>query len=191
MAVTRTILPRKGLIQPQHGLTGYEADQDTNWALLDANIAFVSDLQFSDLGMNGVVSGFQLSASPNLTPGLKPGVLYSQGKRYAPVLAPSLAAAPTSLTSYLFYNGTLGFYYQSGPLGATSGDALIGKVVSSASAVTQVTGSTPIFGYVNVSAVGTGNFTVPHLLGRRPLGAVILMTSSGTLWFQPAVLFDA
>src|SRR5439155_22214616 len=28
MAVTRTVLPRKGLVQPQHGLTGYEADQD-------------------------------------------------------------------------------------------------------------------------------------------------------------------
>src|SRR5713226_8324646 len=100
MAVTRTILPRKGLIQPQHGLTGYEADQDANWALLDANVAFVSDLQFSDLGMNGVVSGFQLSTGVALTPGLTSGVLYAQGKRYAPVVAPSLWAAPAGATSY-------------------------------------------------------------------------------------------
>jgi hypothetical protein len=190
MAVTRTILPRKKLVQPQHGLTGYEADQDANWALLDANVAFVSDLQFSDLGMDGVVSGFQLGASSTLTPGLTRGVLYSQGKRYAPVVAPGLAAAPSSATSYLFYNAISSFYYQAGAVGATSGDALVGKVASSASAITQVTGSTPIFGYVNVSAAGAGNFTVPHLLGRKPLGAVILMTSSGTLWFQSPVLFD-
>src|SRR5881396_3158231 len=45
MAVTRTILPRKGLVQPQHGLTGYEADQDANWLLLDANVAFLSDVE--------------------------------------------------------------------------------------------------------------------------------------------------
>jgi hypothetical protein len=45
MAVTRTILPRKGLIQSQHGLTSYEADQDQNWELLDANVAFMADLE--------------------------------------------------------------------------------------------------------------------------------------------------
>jgi hypothetical protein len=191
MAVTRTILPRKGLVQPQHGLTGYEADQDANWALLDANVAFVSDLQFSDLGMDGVVSGFRLSAASTLTPGITPGVLYAQGRRYAPVVAPSLTAAPPSTTSYLFYNSLSGFYYQAGPAGAAGGDALIGKAVTSANAITQAIGSTPIFGYVNVSAAGVGNFTVPHLLGRKPLGAVILMTSNGTLWFQPSVLFDA
>ena len=73
MAVTRTILPRKGLVQPQHGLTGYEADQDANWLLLDTNVAFLSDVetpQTNDLGINGVVSGFTLSASSSLTPGL-------------------------------------------------------------------------------------------------------------------------
>jgi hypothetical protein len=45
MAVTRIILPRKGLIQPQHGLMQYESDLDANWALLDANVAFLSDVQ--------------------------------------------------------------------------------------------------------------------------------------------------
>ena len=191
MAVTRTILPRKGLIQPQHGLTGYEADQDANWAVLDANIAFVSDLQFSDLGMNGVVSGFQLSGSSTLTPGLTPGVLYAQGKRYAPVGAPTIGAVPPSATSYLFYNATSGFYYQSGSVGATSTDALIGKIVATATAVSQVTAATRLFGYVNVATTGAGNFTVPHLIGRKPVGAAILMTSSGSVWFQPATLFDS
>jgi len=60
MAVSRTVLPRKGLVQPQHGLTGYEADQDANWQLLDTNVAFLSDLatpQATDLGINGVVFG--------------------------------------------------------------------------------------------------------------------------------------
>ena len=44
MAVTRTILPRKGFVQPQHGLTQYESDMDANLALLDANVAFTADV---------------------------------------------------------------------------------------------------------------------------------------------------
>lgn len=191
MAVTRTILARKGLIQSQHGLVGYEADQDANWALLDASVAFVSDLEFGDLGMNGVVSGFGLSPSSGLTPGLTAGVLYAQGVRYAPAAAPAVGAAAASTTSYLFYNSASGFYYQLSALGAAAGDALIGKVVTSAAAVTAVSAATKIFGYVAVSASGSGNLTVPHLLGRKPLGVVLLMTSSGSLWFQPSTLFDA
>jgi hypothetical protein len=191
MAVTRTILPRKGLIQPQHGLVGYEADQDANWALLDANVAFLSDLEFRDLGMNGVISGFGLSTSSTLTPGLATGVLYAQGARYAPADAPAIGPAAASTTAYLFYNSVSGFYYQSSPSGAASGDALIGKVVTSGTAVTAVTATTRIFGYLMVSASGAGNLTVPHLLGRKPLGAVILMTSSGSFWFQASTLFDA
>ena len=71
MAVSRTVLPRKGLVQPQHGLTGYEADQDANWQLLDTNVAFLSDLappQATDLGINGVAWGLALSTSASLTP---------------------------------------------------------------------------------------------------------------------------
>lgn len=190
MAVTRTVLSRKGLIQPQHGLTGYEADQDANWALLDGNVAFVSDLQFADLGVNGIVSGFQMSVASGLTPALTPGVLYAQGKRYAPVAAPPLGSAPPSGTSYLFYNSASGFYFQSGALGATAGDALIGKVVTGQTAITGLTGATPLFGYLSVAVTTAGNLTVPHLLGRKPLGLTILMTSSGSLWLQPPTLFD-
>ena len=107
MAVTRTILPRKGLIQSQHGLTSYEADQDQNWALLDANVAFMSDLPltpFQQLGFNGLISGFVLSPSSTLVPGITAGVLFAQGVGYAPATAPTLAPAPASQTSYLFYN---------------------------------------------------------------------------------------
>ncbi len=191
MAVTRTILPRKGLIQSQHGLTQYESDQDANWALLDANIAFVSDLQFGDLGMNGVVSGFALSVSATLTPVLGVGVLYAQGLRHGPATPPALAASPPSTTSYLFYNSVSGFYYQTSPVGATAGDALIGKITTSASAVTAVVNATRIFGSVSASGTASGNFTVPHLLGRKPVGAIIQMTSSGSIWFQAATPWDA
>ena len=191
MAVTRTVLPRKGLVQSQHGLTGYESDQDGNWALLDANIAFLTDLQFPDLGINGVVSGFGLSVSATLTPGLAPGVLYAQGIRYAPVTAPALAPAPPNATSYLLSNSVSGFYYRSSPVAAAAGDALIGKVITNGTVVTAVTAATPIFGYVGVAATSAGNFTLPHLLGRKPVGVLILMTSSGAIWFQPSTLYDA
>jgi hypothetical protein len=193
MAVTRTILPRKGLIQSQHGLTSYEADQDQNWALLDANVAFMSDLPlplFQELGCNGLVSGFVLSSSSTLVPTITAGILYAQGACYAPATAPTLGPAPASQTSYLFYNSTAGFYYQSSAVGAQSGDALVGVVTTSASAVTAVQAATPLFGAVSVAPSAPGNCTVAHLLGRVPLCAIIQMTSGGAIWFQTPTGYD-
>jgi hypothetical protein len=193
MAVTRTVLPRKGLIQSQHGLTSYEADQDQNWALLDANVAFMSDLPltpFLQLGFNGLISGFILSSSSTLVPGITAGVLYAQGVGYAPTTAPTLPPAPASQTSYLFYNSVSGFYYQSGAVGATSGDALIGTVTTGSSAVIAVKQATPLFGTVSVAPSVPGNFTVAHILGRVPVCAIIQMTSGGAIWFQTPTSYD-
>jgi hypothetical protein len=183
MAVNRIVLPNTGLVQSQHGLTGYEADQDANWALLDA-LFVTSNTQSSDLGLNGVISGFTLSTSATLVPGLAVGVLYAQGRRYAPASGPSIGAAPASGTNYLFYNSTTGFYYQASAVGATAGDALIGQVVTSSSAVTAVTNATKIFGAVSLAPAVLGNFTVQHFLGRAPVGMALRMTSGGAIWFQ-------
>ena len=193
MAVTRTVLPRKGLIQSQHGLTSYEADQDQNWALLDANVAFMSDLPlslFQPLGCNGLVSGFVLSTSSTLVPGITAGVLFAQGANYAPSAAPALGPAPASQTSYLFYNLTNGFYYQASAVGAQAGDALVGIVTTNASTVVAVQQATSIFGAVSVAPSGPGNVTVPHRLGRAPLCAIIQMTSGGAIWFQAPTSYD-
>ncbi len=190
MAVTRTILPRKGLVQSQHGLTQYESDQDSNWLLLDSNIAFIADLYFGALGVNGLVSGFTLGASSGLTPSISSGVLFAQGSRYAPAIAPGLGPAPAGATSYLFYNSATGFYYQASPVAANAGDALIGQVVTSATAVTSVTQATQIFGQVAVAAPTAGNLVVQHFLGRTPVGAVIQMTSNGEIYFQTP-MYDA
>jgi hypothetical protein len=190
MAVTRTILPRKGLVQSQHGLTQYEADQDSNWLLLDSNIAFVSDLHFGALGVNGLVNGFTLGTSSGLTPSISTGILFAQGSRYAPAIAPGLGSAPANGTSYLFYNSATGFYYQSSPVAANGGDALIGQVVTSATAVSAVSQATRIFGQVAVTASGVGDFTSQHFLGRVPVGAVIQMTANGIIYFQPS-MYDA
>lgn len=190
MAVTRTILPRKGLIQSQHGLTGYEADQDSNALLLDNNVAFISDLLWGDLGVNGVANGFTLSTSSSLTPGLTAGVLYAQGQRYAPASAPAIPAAPANGTNYMFYNTSSGFYWQASAVGANTGDALIGQAVTSASAVTAVVQATTIFGQVALAPTAAGNFTVQHFLGRKPAGISLLLTSNIAVWFQPAA-FDA
>src|SRR5712692_1654524 len=126
MAVTRTVLPRKGLIQAQHGLTGYEADQDTNWLLLDQKVAFVSDLLFPDFNMNGVVSGFTVGLGSGLTPTLTPGIIYANGSRYAPATAPTLGAANSNTTNYLWYNATTGFYYTVSLAPNNTGDAFLG-----------------------------------------------------------------
>jgi hypothetical protein len=193
MAVTRTVLPRKGLIQSQHGLTGYEADQDANWALLDANAAFTpADLVAAQLGINGLIRGFTLStSSSSLTPGLTIGALFAQGASYTPATAPSIGAAPAGSTSYLFYNSSSGFYWQSSAVGAHAGDALVGQVTASATAVTSVKQPATIMGRIAAAPSASGNFTVQHFLGRAPVGAVIQMTSSGSIWFQPTTLWDA
>jgi len=193
MAVTRTVLPRKGLIQSQHGLTSYEADQDQNWALLDANVAFMSDLPVAvlqSLGCNGLVSGFVLSTSSTLVPGITTGVLFAQGVAYAPTTAPALGPAPASQASYLFYNSTNGFYYQASGVGANAGDALVGIVTSNASTVAAVQPATPIFGAVSLTPSAPGNGTTPHLLGRAPLCAIIQMTSGGAIWLQTPTSYD-
>ena len=120
MAVVRTVLPRKGIIEPQHG-ANYETDLDTNWQIIDSLLQDANEVQaaidaaptvsawVSDRGISGVVSGFTLATSATLAPGLVAGVLYAQGARYAPTTSITLAAAPASSTSYLFYNATGGF----------------------------------------------------------------------------------
>jgi hypothetical protein len=193
MAVTRTVLPRKGLIQSQHGLTSYEADQDQNWALLDANAAFISDLPLTpikQLGFNGLISGFLLSTSNALAPGITAGVLFAQGVGYTPATAPTLGPAPVSQTSYLFYNSTSGFYYQAGATGAQNGDALVGVVTTTTSAVVAVQQATALYGAVGLAAAAPGNFSVPHLLGRAPICAIVQMTSGGAIWYQTPTSYD-
>jgi hypothetical protein len=179
MAINRTVLPN-GSVQPQHG-TPYETDADANWALVDQ---WQGGRHMADLGISGVASGLTLSTSVTLTPGITAGVLYAQGQRVPFNSVPTIPAAPASGTNYLFYNSATGFYYQSSPVGATAGDALIGQVTTSGSAVTAVVTATPLYGQVSAAPSAPGNITVQHFLGRKPVHAHIRMTSAGAIWFQ-------
>ena len=199
MAIVRTVLPRKGFVQPQHGLTQYEGDMDANMSLLDANVAFMSDLAsvtdtlVGDLGLNGLVSGFQLATSNSLYPGIANGILYANGSRYAPT-DPTLDAAPSNATSYLFYqqeNWPSSYYYRSVLAALDPGDAFLGIIVTSGTQVTNVTQATSLFGQIPVAPTAPGNFTVPHLLGRVPIGAHVRMTSPGAIWWQSPTDVDA
>ncbi len=202
MAVTRTVLPRKGIIQPRHG-DNYEADLDLNWLTIDSLLQDASDVQtavagagtveawLADRGIGGVVSGFTLSTSPNLTPGLTAGTLYAQGKRYAPASAPNPGAAPANAASYLFYNATSGYYYQSSPAGASATDALIGKVTTSGTAVTAVVQGTKLYGEISLAPGAPGDFTVQHYFGHTPKGVALRLTSGGAVWFQSPTDMDA
>jgi hypothetical protein len=198
MAIVRTVLPRRGLVQPQHGITQYESDMDSNMALLDANVAFVSDLAsvsdslVGDLGLNGVVSGFQLGPSNSLYPSVTNGILYANGSRYAPT-APAVSAAPATATSYLFFqqeNWPGSYYYRPALAALNIGDAFLGVVVTSATQVTNVTQGTSVFGQLPVAPAGPGNFIVAHLLGRTPVGATVRMTSPGAIWWQSPADMD-
>lgn len=201
MAIVRTILPRKGIIQPRHG-DNYEADMDSNWSLIDSLLQDSADVQtavtaagtveawLQDRGLSGVISGFALATSATLTPGLAGGVLYAQGKRYAPA-SPAPGAAPASSTSHLWYNAASGFYYNLTGVAAVSGDAYLGVVTTDSTHVTAVTSATKIYGQLAAAAPAPSNFTIPHRLGRTPTGAVIRMTSGGAIWFQSPTDMDA
>jgi len=198
MAIVRTILPRKGFVQPQHGITQYESDMDSNMSLLDANVAFMSDLVsvadslVGDLGLNGLVTGFTLATSNTLYPGMASGILYANGLRFAPT-GPSLNAAPANATSYLFYqqeNWPSSYYYRNVLAALNPGDAFIGVVTTNATQVTSVTQASSLFSQIPVASTNPGNVTAAHLLGREPLGAVIQMTSAGTMWFQSPTMYD-
>ena len=197
MAVVRTVLPRKGIIEPQHG-SNYETDMDSNWLTIDTLLQDANDVQnaimaagtvaawLKDTGMSGVVSGFTLSTSANLTPGLSSGVLYAQGARWAP--APG--AAPANCTSYLWWDSSTGFSFNLTGTAPVSGDAYLGSVTTDASHVVAVAGATKIHGRLAVTTATPGNFSLIHNLGRVPLGAMIYMTSGGQIWFQAASMFD-
>ena len=198
MAISRTTLPRKGLVQPQHGITQYETDMDMNLAILDANVAYMSDLTsvvdtiVGDFGLSGVVSGFQLSTSNSLSPGLTTGILYANGSRHAPPNVEKCAAPPNA-TSYLFYqeeNWPNSYYYRSVLRALNPGDAFVGVVVTNDSTVMSVTPATTVFGQVAVSSATPGNFVIPHFLGRTPVGSNIRMTSPGVIWWQSPVDVD-
>ena len=202
MAVVRTVLPRKGIIQPRHG-DNYEADLDTNWQVIDSTLQDAADVQEAvvaagtvatwlvDRGLSGVISGFDLATSATLTPGLAPGVLYAQGNRYAPSSAPAPGAAPASSTSYLWWNSTTGFYYNLTGAPASTGDAFLGSISTDSTHVTDVNNATKVFAQIAVTTGAAGNFSWPHNLGRTPSGVLIYMTSGGALWFQPSNLFDS
>jgi len=198
MAIVRTILPRKGFVQPQHGITQYESDMDSNMAMLDTNVAFLSDLAsvadtlVGDMGLNGVVSGFQLATSNSLYPGVTNGILYANGSRYAPT-NPVLNAAPVNATSYLFYqqeNWPSSYYYRPVLAALNPGDAFVGVIVTNGTQVTNVTQATSLFGQILVAPSGPGNVTVAHLLGRAPVGANVRMTSPGAIWWQSPTDMD-
>lgn len=191
--VPRTVLPRKGLVQPLTGSTGWNTDVDNNWAALDANVAYMSDLQQQDLGLDGVLSGFTLSTSSSLTPGLTAGLLYAQGIRYNPASSPAIPPALASTTSYLFFTNSTSpgsFYWAATPAATHAGDAMIGSATCSSSAVTAVAQATKLFGQISAAPSAPGNFQIAHLLGRTPVGVVILMTSGGAIWFQSPTLWD-
>ena len=53
MAIVRTILPRKGIIQPKHG-DNYETDLDSNWTLIDSLLQDGTDVQAAVLAAGTV-----------------------------------------------------------------------------------------------------------------------------------------
>ncbi len=64
MAVTRTVLPRKGIIQPKHG-DNYEADLDQNWLTIDNLLQDAQDVQAAIEAAGGGMSPTEIGATPS------------------------------------------------------------------------------------------------------------------------------
>jgi hypothetical protein len=103
--------------------------------------ALLSILQQGRVNDGGVVTGFSLSASGTLTPGLTAGSLYAQSKLYETPLGtePNPGPVPSSIASlavtsgraveaFLFCDPSGNFYYTLTYTPQTIGDALIGSL---------------------------------------------------------------
>jgi hypothetical protein len=82
---------------------------------------------------------FELTGN-ELVPAITRGVLFAQGTMYRPATAPVLPAAPASRQSWLLYSSTTGWYWAATPT-PWGGDALLGWVVTSATAVIAISSS--------------------------------------------------
>ncbi len=87
MAIVRTVLPRKGIIQPRHG-DNYEADMDNNWSLIDSLLQDSGDLQAAVTAAGTVAVLGSLLAGRLILPGHR----FTAARSY-PAL--SLADGPT------------------------------------------------------------------------------------------------
>ena len=145
---------------------------------------------FGDLGLNGVTTGFTLDISETLVPALTTGVLYAHGRRIAPLADPPVPAAPDDTTSNLFFSYFQGFYYSSDVFGNSADDAYIGQVVAASGAIASVVQSTKLFGSIAYSLSGSSNASIPHLLGRVPVGAIIQPESANAPVWQSSAHYD-
>jgi hypothetical protein len=190
MAVLRTVLSRKGLIQSQHGLTGYEADQDANWLLLDSNVAFTSDLPGSlyplapGTGLNLLIGAGYAWVAGSL-------IVYAGG---------SLAMA-ASATNYVFLNPAASYAPGSNTSGFPATSMPLAVVTTTALAISAITDRrTPFMmpaaaasgpaATISLTTAGPGNFTQAHSLGRAPTACLIELTSAGAIWFQTPTKYD-
>jgi hypothetical protein len=54
-----------------------------------------------------------------------------------------------------------------------------------------VTEATKLYSQIDAASAAAGSFALAHRLGRVPAGALVQMTSSGTIWFQSSAMYDA
>lgn len=130
MAVVRTVLPRKGLIEPGHGLTGYEADMDANMTLLDTNVVFLSDLP--------VQAGYYLaSAGAGLTLNIAAGIAFAGGALV--IYAGGTLTLTASATNYVFLDSSAGYAPGKNTTGFPAGCMPIAAVATSSGAISSIT----------------------------------------------------
>lgn len=132
MANPRTVLSRKGLIQPLDG-AAWSADGDANWALLDGNVAFMSDLP--------PAAGYAASAGSGLTLNVAKGVTFSAGTLQS--YPGGTLTLTDAATNYVYLDPASGFQPAANTTGFASGVIPVATVVCASGAISSVTDNRP------------------------------------------------
>lgn len=127
MAGSRTVLPRKGLVQPQDG-TAYSTDMDANLSLLDANVAFLDDLTGDP--------GFEPTAGAGFTLNISAGKGFLNGALAS--YAGGTLSLTASSTNYVFLDPGAGLQPAFNTSGFLAGHLPIAVVTTDGSGITNI-----------------------------------------------------
>jgi hypothetical protein len=178
MASQRKVLPRKGLIQPLDG-SAWSSDGDANWALLDANVAFMSDLPAS--------AGYVVSAGTGLNVNISAGRIMVGGSLVT--YAGGTVTLADNSTNYVFLSPSANYQPTSNTTGFTTGSVPLAQVVTVGGSVSTVTDVRPEFlaqfGLVPANqflagpASGIAQFPAPRSLVAADLPVMVGDSGSG------------
>ncbi len=159
MALVRTVLPRKSIVQPQHGAS-YETDVDNNWSIIDSLLQDSTDVSNAIAAAN---FGFTPTAGSLLTLNIASGKGFLNGVLTS--YAGGTLALTAASTCYVYLDPASSLQPAFNTTGFLPGQLPVAVVVTGATAITSVTDKrthfNQTFGLVAAGKVLAGPATGP------------------------------